>query len=264
MKFKMKLLALAALGLAVTAPAHAWITDSRTGNGELFMTVLDAEGQKSYTLDLNLTMNDFLSGIAVAGKTFNYLADANMTTFLAGVAPADFSSLSWAMGAMDGVTGNATSVSRFITTSTDIDVNTTIKNTFLKDFNSVDVFIGDTNGSIGANNSLIVTDPSVSAYAGSASWGSKWAGLANFTSTAAIGDTAGMYLLSQSTGAGTTAARNALSIYGAINQSANPVFASLDNSGNLMISAVPEADTWAMMLAGLGMVGFMARRRLAA
>jgi len=29
------------------------------------------------------------------------------------------------------------------------------------------------------------------------------------------------------------------------------------------IVAVPEAETWAMMLAGLGLVGFMARRRMA-
>ena len=31
--------------------------------------------------------------------------------------------------------------------------------------------------------------------------------------------------------------------------------------GNLVLSAVPEAETYAMMLAGLGLVGFMARRR---
>lgn len=32
-------------------------------------------------------------------------------------------------------------------------------------------------------------------------------------------------------------------------------------SGNVLVSAVPEADTYAMMLAGLGLVGFIARRR---
>ncbi len=29
------------------------------------------------------------------------------------------------------------------------------------------------------------------------------------------------------------------------------------------VVAVPEAETWAMMLAGLGLVGFMGRRRMA-
>jgi hypothetical protein len=31
----------------------------------------------------------------------------------------------------------------------------------------------------------------------------------------------------------------------------------------VLLSAVPEADTYAMLLAGLGMIGFMARRRQA-
>jgi hypothetical protein len=34
-------------------------------------------------------------------------------------------------------------------------------------------------------------------------------------------------------------------------------------SGNLTVSAVPEAETYAMLLAGLGLVGFVARRRKA-
>lgn len=29
----------------------------------------------------------------------------------------------------------------------------------------------------------------------------------------------------------------------------------------MIVSAVPEAQTWAMLLAGLGLVGFVARRR---
>jgi len=34
-------------------------------------------------------------------------------------------------------------------------------------------------------------------------------------------------------------------------------------SGNVLVSAVPEADTYAMLLAGMGLVGFVARRRKA-
>lgn len=40
------------------------------------------------------------------------------------------------------------------------------------------------------------------------------------------------------------------------------VYAQVDNI-NLSVASVPEADTWAMLLAGLGLVGFAARRRRA-
>ena len=40
---------------------------------------------------------------------------------------------------------------------------------------------------------------------------------------------------------------------------ANHFFAATDIPG--LASAVPEADTYAMMLAGVGMVGLLARRR---
>ena len=39
-------------------------------------------------------------------------------------------------------------------------------------------------------------------------------------------------------------------------------FAAMQDIG-WQVTAVPEADTWAMLLAGLGLVGFAARRRTA-
>ncbi|MBU4499734.1 MAG: hypothetical protein KKG40_05945, partial [Gammaproteobacteria bacterium] len=81
---KLKLIALAAMLAA--GSAQAAIVDGSTGNGELFMTVLDSVGQKSYTLDLNITMNDFLAGVAVSGTSYSYTADANMSSFLSMVA----------------------------------------------------------------------------------------------------------------------------------------------------------------------------------
>lgn len=257
---KLKLIALAAAGMLAAGSANAIIVDGSSGNGELFMTVLDSVGQKSYTLDLNLTMDDFRAGIAAPGASYTYAADANMASFLSMVAPADKPNLLFAIGAMDNTGATATNFYRYITTASVIDLGNTVTNADLKQLgNSGDPFLGDTNGQIGAGNSLIVTDPTIVAYAGSAQWGSNWGNRFNGTSTGLIGSDLGMYLLSQTSG--TFANRLNPSSYSAITQGGNPVVAHLDMNGNLMIAAVPEAETYAMMLAGLGLVGFMVARR---
>jgi len=257
MKFKM--IALAAMLAA--GSAQAAIVDGSTGNGELFLTVLDSVGQQSYTLDLNITMNDFLVGVA-ANASYSYAADANMSSFLSMVAPANQSGLLFAIGAMDAVGATTTDFHRYITTASTIDLGTTVTNTNLKNLGGQgSFFLGNTNGLIGADASLVVTDSSILAYAGSGVWGSTWGNSANFNSTGLIGNDLNMYLLQQSSG--TFAARNAASVYSALEQGGNQVFANLDMNGNLTIAAapVPEAETYAMMLAGLGLVGFMVARR---
>lgn len=264
---KLKMIALAAMLAA--GSANATIVDGTSNNGELFMTVLDSVGQLSYTLDLNITMNDFMAGVA-ANTSYNYAADANMTSFLGMVAPENKSSLVYAIGAMDTNGATSTDYYRYITTSTNIVPGNTLEsqvtNANLKSLGAQGSFyLGDVNGSIGADASLIVTDPSLLAYAGSGVWNSTWGSSANFNSTGAIGDDLGMYFLHQTSG--TFAVRNSASVYEALTWGDNsaPVFANLDMNGNLVIAAVPEAETYAMMLAGLGLVGFMvARRRKAA
>ena len=45
----------------------------------------------------------------------------------------------------------------------------------------------------------------------------------------------------------------------------NGAFFNLSSTGALVysVAAVPEADTWAMMMLGLGFMGFVARRKQA-
>ncbi|MYM22555.1 PEP-CTERM sorting domain-containing protein [Duganella sp. FT135W] len=49
--------------------------------------------------------------------------------------------------------------------------------------------------------------------------------------------------------------------YGLYTHNAGFVFADGDGGGGPHITAVPEADTWAMLLAGLGLVGWQVRRQ---
>lgn len=262
---KLKMIALAAMLAAGSANAN--IVDGSSNNGELFMTVWDSVGEQSYTLDLNLTMNDFLAGAAV-NQDWNYAADANMSSFLSMVAPANQSGLLFAIGAMDTNGATATDYHRYITTASFVDPNVDTNADLKQLGSSGNQFLGDTNGLIGADNSLIVTDPSLIAYAGSAQWGTNWGSAFNGTSTGTIGSDLGMYFLAQTSGATfPVSIKNSPSTYSAVAFNGNQYMANLDMNGNLTmaVAAVPEAETYAMMLAGLGLVGFMvARRRRAA
>jgi hypothetical protein len=254
---KLKLIT-AALVLATSGSAHAIIVDGETDNGELFMTVLNAVGQQSYILDLNLRMNAVLAGVA-SGQTWSYAADANMVQFLAAAAG---NPLVWAIGAVDSVGATATNYHRMITTASVIDVTDTLRNNRLQQLGTnANQMLGNANGMLGNANSLIVTDPAIPAYAGYALWGDNWGGDANFTATGPIGSSMGLYLLRQSSGQ--FAVRNQPSIYEALSYNNLPYVAMLDTNGNLSISPVPEPETYALMLAGLGLVGWMARRRKA-
>jgi hypothetical protein len=237
---KLKLIALAAMLAAGSANAN--IVDGSGGNGELFMTVLDSVGQTSYTLDL--------SGVAVAGASYNYAADANMTSFLGMVAAENKSGLVYAIGAMDATGTSVADHHRYVTTASVIDPVDT--NGSLKALGTSGAqFVADANNLIGASNSLIVTDPGIVAYAGSAQWGSNWGSKFNGVSTGLIGSDLNMYLFEQTTGAsgiGPTNPANQPSVYASILQGGSQVFANLDMSGNLTIAA-------------LGLVGFMVARR---
>ncbi|MHB1085527.1 MAG: matrixin family metalloprotease [Thiobacillus sp.] len=89
-----------------------------------------------------------------------------------------------------------------------------------------------------------------------------------------VGPTAGTTALSSDAGhwtEGTTSLVNGVSQEAAMTPSlangtrknfTNLDFAAMQDIG-WQVTAVPEADTWAMLLAGLGLVGFAARRRIA-
>lgn len=109
MKFKTLFAAMAA---ALAAPAFAAIAP--TANGELLLVVQDSSAKVSFTLDLGLTMNEFLvDGQSDLGKSLSFAvaADSNWASFLGLTSAA---SRQWGVLAFSGDLGNASS--RILTT----------------------------------------------------------------------------------------------------------------------------------------------------
>lgn len=256
---KLKLIAAAAL-LAATGAANAAIDNGLTGNGELFFTAWD--GASSYSYDLNTTIDAFQSSVSAVGSgTYvNATLDALFTTYLS---TANLSSLLWNIVAVD-----ANGPRRIIDTFSSLPANTVAADQTRNAIGATASFITAVNTGItaqGNGNSAVfaVNTPGYANNTTGLRFGSNNGGSALFsinnTGTAANNTYAtglGMVLI----GAGASGV--AATTFAPIVDDGFAVRAYLDTTtGNVTISAVPEPETYAMLLAGLGLMGAIARRR---
>lgn len=281
MNFKTKTLVVAAIAaMAMSGAANARIQDAAgTGGSEFVFSAWDAQAGVGYTFDLNWGATlDTLFGADTAYTTAananiaNGLADSNGIIYdsvLTGINFADYTNVQWNLGAADNIGRNRLMVTLGDTAANLITSNANTKNAvtafsanYIAPVNGKGTNVGTTIAFDGYANTTAAADGT--AYAGAASFGNTFAGKLNDT-TVLMGESTSLWMLGMNSSSTTGTAGSAA---GWLNQvklaDGRTVFAKTylaEDGYHLQISAVPEADSWAMLLAGLGLMGFIARRR---
>ncbi len=260
-----------ALVALMAGPAAATIAGPDTGNGELFFTIIDRDmvgtDGRSYTRDLGIRMNDFLpspagTGVTALGYTLSFAPDPLLVTFLSEVASDERrANLVWNIGAMDNIQQN-----RYLTTAKNIAVADVPQNQALRRFDdNTSSFLSNVNprgthpGGDAVNGSSVASQADGPAYGGSANWGGNWAGAALFDNTAMIGESMNFYLLANTTNSGQPTVFANLVPYK--NDIGNATWTLAQDGALTFTAPVPEPGEWALMLSGLALVGWAARRR---
>lgn len=277
MKFQLKALA-AALALVAVVPAQAALDSTGTGNGSLVLTVFDSANNISALFDLGLNYSDFnLSSTnfpASNALTANYAWDLTANGLNNGIqgdyatawstfaATANEAGASWAVVAADNL-GAGVGSRGFISTIANSAAPVAALNSNLTvaiggnlavytDAAGVAAVQNHSTALNGANVSLINTAGYYLPY--------YLADKNNNTGAIAIGAINSSLDVIQRTVGANSLAQSSQTIFG------NGAKFTLTSAGQLSyttLAPVPEADTWAMMLLGLGFMGFVARRKQA-
>ena len=252
---KLKLIAAAAV-LAASGGANAAIDIGGTGNGDLFFSIWD--GANSYTRDLNVRIDAFEAAIAApGGLSFSFAADAMFTTYLA---TANLATAAWNIVAQDAVGPRRSIYTYSVLPVTRIDAELNRGAVGAAGGFGINVNNVLSPGGVGTADSAVFPSSSI-AYAGNVAFGTRMNNRLNFSTAGTTANNSfdtGMNLL-RINGAPSGLA---LSTYTPYADEGFAVRAFLDSgSGNLTIAAVPEPETFAMLLAGLGLMGAIARRR---
>ena len=274
MKFQLKALAAAAI-LAASIPAQAAIDSTASGNGSMFLTLLDTVSSVSAAFDLGKNYSDFnmvastgfaVSNVTASGTTFSWDLAGNADYSAAWsqffTASASDANVRYAITAGDnnGNGGTAAGSRGYITTFAGAGTSTTT-NQLITAVGNFDTYTQNaafsqptvtTNMLTVANGGSFQT-PATTFYLGNKN---------NNTGPLATGALGANLGVIQSVVGSSALSSVSNTIFG------NGASFNLASNGALLystsaIAPIPEADTWAMMLLGLGFMGFVARRKQA-
>ena len=266
MKFQLKAL-VAALALVAAVPASAAIDAAASGNGSMILTLLDTVSNVSAGFDLGKNYSDFnmvastgfaISNVTNPGTTFSWdlAGNADYATtwanFLA--TSASDANIKYAITAGDlnqvvalGQTGYISTYKANGSALTTSGLTTAVGN--------FDTYTANLGTLAGSNTNTVANGSALQIPATPFYTASK----NNATGPVVAGVLGTNLGVVQVVSSGTSFTNATQTIFG------NGAYFNLSSTGALVysVAAVPEADSWAMMMLGLGFMGFVARRKQA-
>lgn len=282
--FKFKELA-AAAAMAAAVPAFAAIQGGDTGNGELLLNVryyggasaTSGDDDISGLFDLGIRMDDMIATNGQAGYSQSWdltkgAYGASWNQLLSFVGPANLSQIEFNVIALDTTDKAIPGGVRYLSTM-NVERAPSLPNSNLRGFDLMDLYV-KANGGRGTHatdeNGASVATPTDerNTFFGAIdgfSRGDNWLTKSPVGTTQPLGMEQNFWLLTTTAGSFAQAEKTPFGVDlngdGVIGAGEFSKF-SLSETGVLTFtSPVPEAETWAMMLAGLGLLGAMVRRR---
>lgn len=245
---------------AAAAGANAAIDNGALGNGEMMFSAWD--GQTSYVYDMNVSIDAFETSFNAAGN-LNMVWGADFTSSYGDwLSTANTATLKWNVLAVESVGERRILATVGAATLPALNSNADVLRSAVTAIQTS--YLNNLNPLLGSDNSFVTTSTASAGYAGKI--GDKVYAKFNFSTSGNFSnnsyDNGTGFEMTRAMGSGISKGTNTAYVDGT-----TAVRAWVDGDSVLHIAAVtavPEPESYAMLLAGLGMIGFMARRRKSA